>query len=53
MGFAITETPVKDHQLVYKLARSIIIMQAIGTEGVQGETRLGGLVDPLGNVQKI
>ena len=28
-------------------------MQQIGTEGVQGETLLGGQGDPLGNVQEI
>ena len=28
-------------------------MQQIGTEGVQGETRLGGQGDPLGNMQEI
>ena len=28
-------------------------MQLIGTEGVQGETLLGGQGDPLGNVQEI
>ena len=31
----------------------IIIIMQIGTEVVQGETRVGGQGDPLGNVQEI